>query len=120
MTGKEARIKVPNPDTQWRGRAVRRQSTNLLWSGIPMRKKFQRLSHLSLFCPILRSAVHNQSKCGCNLGQTCQYANLRFRSLVRWQHPQRGFISPAEFKVLFAERTGYISTVTMWMIERAL
>ena len=42
-----------------------------------------------------------------------------FEALVRWQHPQRGFISPAEF-VPFAERTGYISTVTMWMIERAL
>lgn len=40
-------------------------------------------------------------------------------ALVRWQHPQRGFISPAEF-VPFAERTGAIRDVTDWMVRRAL
>jgi EAL domain-containing protein (putative c-di-GMP-specific phosphodiesterase class I) len=42
-----------------------------------------------------------------------------FEALVRWQHPQRGFISPAEF-VPFAERTGYIDMITQWMLEAAL
>ncbi len=40
-------------------------------------------------------------------------------ALVRWQHPTRGFISPAEF-VPFAEQTGYITLVTDWMLREAL
>lgn len=40
-------------------------------------------------------------------------------ALVRWQHPQRGFVSPAEF-IPFAEQTGYISLVTQWMLEQAV
>ncbi len=40
-------------------------------------------------------------------------------ALVRWQHPKRGFVSPAEF-VPFAEQTGYIGLVTTWMLDAAL
>ena len=40
-------------------------------------------------------------------------------ALVRWQHPTRGFVSPAEF-VPFAEQTGYITLVTDWMLREAL
>ena len=40
-------------------------------------------------------------------------------ALVRWQHPSRGFVSPAEF-VPFAEQTGYITMVTDWMLRAAL
>ena len=40
-------------------------------------------------------------------------------ALVRWQHPTRGFLSPAEF-VPFAEQTGYIPLVTDWMLREAL
>ena len=40
-------------------------------------------------------------------------------ALVRWQHPTRGFVSPAEF-VPFAEQTGYITLVTDWMLGQAL
>ncbi len=40
-------------------------------------------------------------------------------ALVRWQHPLRGFVSPAEF-VPFAEQTGYITMVTDWMLREAL
>lgn len=40
-------------------------------------------------------------------------------ALVRWQHPVRGFVSPAEF-VPFAEQTGYITLVTEWMLREAL
>jgi diguanylate cyclase (GGDEF)-like protein len=40
-------------------------------------------------------------------------------ALVRWQHPTRGFVSPAEF-VPFAEQTGYITMVTDWMLREAL
>lgn len=40
-------------------------------------------------------------------------------ALVRWIHPQRGFVSPAEF-IPFAEHTGYIKHVTHWVLGHAL
>ncbi|MGA7815980.1 putative bifunctional diguanylate cyclase/phosphodiesterase [Caballeronia sp.] len=40
-------------------------------------------------------------------------------SLVRWDHPTRGFISPDEF-IPFAEQTGYIKVISRWVIDRAV
>ena len=40
-------------------------------------------------------------------------------SLVRWQHPERGFIPPNDF-IPFAEQTGYISAITEWVLKRAI
>jgi diguanylate cyclase len=40
-------------------------------------------------------------------------------ALLRWQHPQFGSVSPAEFIVL-AERTGTIGLLTSWVIEEAM
>lgn len=39
--------------------------------------------------------------------------------LIAWQHPQRGFISPAEF-IPLAEQTGRIRDLTRWMLKRAI
>ena len=39
-------------------------------------------------------------------------------ALVRWQHPQRGLVPPAQF-IPFAEQTGFIRTLTMWVFEEA-
>lgn len=79
-----------------------------------------RLTHLSLLSD-LRSAVRKselqmwlQPKLSLATGKA-----YGFEALVRWQHPVRGFISPAEF-VPFAERTGYIGMLTMWMLEQAI
>lgn len=38
--------------------------------------------------------------------------------LVRWKHPELGFISPTEF-VAIAEQTGLIRRLTLWVIEEA-
>ena len=38
--------------------------------------------------------------------------------LLRWQHPQRGLVSPAEF-IPFAEKTGFIHVLTMWVFDEA-
>jgi EAL domain-containing protein (putative c-di-GMP-specific phosphodiesterase class I) len=43
---------------------------------------------------------------------------IGLEALVRWQHPQRGFVSPVEF-VPLAEQTGVIKELTLWVIERA-
>lgn len=79
-----------------------------------------RLSHLSLVSD-LRVAVASsqlqmwlQPKFSLKTGRA-----VGAEALVRWQHPQRGFVSPAEF-VPFAEQTGYISMVTTWMLDQAL
>jgi EAL domain-containing protein (putative c-di-GMP-specific phosphodiesterase class I) len=40
-------------------------------------------------------------------------------ALVRWQHPTRGLLAPADF-VPLAERTGMIGAVTHWVIDTAL
>ncbi|PIF93160.1 diguanylate cyclase/phosphodiesterase [Acidovorax sp. 62] len=37
-------------------------------------------------------------------------------ALVRWQHPQRGLVPPMEF-IPFAEQTGFVRQLTLWMFE---
>ncbi len=39
-------------------------------------------------------------------------------ALVRWQHPQRGLVPPMEF-IPFAEQTGFVRQLTMWMFEES-
>lgn len=39
-------------------------------------------------------------------------------ALVRWQHPQRGLVSPAEF-IPIAERTGLIADIDAWVMQQA-
>lgn len=40
-------------------------------------------------------------------------------ALVRWFHPTRGFMPPNDF-IPFAEQTGYVKTVTAWVLARAI
>jgi len=40
-------------------------------------------------------------------------------ALVRWQHPQRGFVAPSDF-IPFAEQTGHITAITAWVLEAAI
>jgi diguanylate cyclase (GGDEF)-like protein len=40
-------------------------------------------------------------------------------ALVRWIHPTRGFIPPFDF-IPFAEQTGYIKAITLWVMNAAI
>jgi diguanylate cyclase (GGDEF)-like protein len=39
--------------------------------------------------------------------------------LLRWQHPTRGLLNPADF-IPFAEQTGFIRWVTRWTLDHAI
>ena len=39
-------------------------------------------------------------------------------ALVRWQHPERGLVPPMLF-IPFAEQTGFVRQLTLWMFEQA-
>jgi len=39
-------------------------------------------------------------------------------ALVRWQHPARGLVPPVQF-IPFAEQTGFIRRITLWVFEEA-
>jgi len=39
-------------------------------------------------------------------------------ALVRWQHPTRGLVPPLDF-IPFAEQTGFVRQLTLWMFDRA-
>ncbi len=59
--------------------------------------------------------VHYQPRVSLN-GDT---ALVGFEALVRWEHPERGLISPAEFMQV-AEDTGLILPIGEYVIEQAL
>ena len=41
---------------------------------------------------------------------------LAAEALVRWKHPQRGLVPPMQF-IPFAEQTGFVRHLTLWMFE---
>lgn len=48
--------------------------------------------------------------------KTCRLIGVE--TLVRWEHPQRGLVSPAEF-IPIAERTGLIAEIDAWVMREA-
>jgi diguanylate cyclase (GGDEF)-like protein len=41
-----------------------------------------------------------------------------FEALIRWQHPDRGFINPVDF-IPLAEDTGMIAPIGLWILKKA-
>lgn len=98
--------------------AAKRSKVQQLWYAPAL--DADRLGHLSLISDLRQAVAESQLQMW--LQPKFDLATGRAvgaEALVRWQHPQRGFVSPAEF-VPFAEQTGYISMLTCWMVEQAL
>lgn len=80
----------------------------------------QNQQHLSLLAELRHAIERNefvlyyQPKAGFATGTIGHV-----EALVRWVHPERGMIPPDQF-IPYAEHTGYIRTITRWVIETAL
>ncbi len=69
----------------------------------------------------LRSAILNNTltlafQPQCSLSDN---AVLSAEALIRWQHPQLGFVPPDEF-IPLAEQTGVIKSLTQWVLNEAI
>jgi diguanylate cyclase (GGDEF)-like protein len=58
--------------------------------------------------------LHYQPKASLEDGRVCSV-----EALVRWQHPERGLLPPVEF-VQFAEHTGLMRPLTLYILDHAL
>jgi len=76
--------------------------------------------HLSLLSEIRRAVDQNELRVYYQPKVSlASSAPVAVEALLRWQHPQRGFIPPAEF-IPFAEHTGYIKVLTRWVLEESI
>ena len=79
------------------------QTVNLLQMENDLRRAFERNEFFINYQPIV--SLDDFRLCG-------------FEALVRWQHPDRGLISPAEF-IPIAEESGQILQIGEWVLREA-
>lgn len=79
------------------------QSVNLLQMENDLRRAFERNEFFINYQPIV--ALDDFRLCG-------------FEALVRWQHPERGLISPVQF-IHIAEESGQILQIGEWVLREA-
>lgn len=76
--------------------------------------------HLTLENALRRAIERNELQLAYQPQLSLQRQQLiGFEVLLRWQHPDLGFISPAEF-IPLAERTGLIIAIGEWVLNSAL
>lgn len=76
--------------------------------------RLQLMTELSDAIKFERLELYYQSKIDIQTGKV-----IGAEALLRWNHPQRGFIKPDEF-IPLAEQTGLIKPLSYWVISQAL
>jgi diguanylate cyclase len=78
------------------------------------------LEHLSLLAELRRAAEQGQLRLVYQPKVSLRSSNVSaVEALIRWVHPQKGVIEPAQF-IPFAEATGYIKVLTQWVLKEAI
>ena len=76
--------------------------------------------HLSLLGELRRAVERNELRLHYQPKVSLHTANISaVEALIRWEHPTRGLIPPAQF-IPFAEHTGYIKLLTRWVMREAV
>lgn len=79
----------------------------------------ERLSfHVALRTQIQEALQHEQFELFYQPIMTAEGRIAGVEALIRWQHPERGYISPADF-IPVAERTGQIVPISDWVLRQA-
>ncbi len=99
----------------YRAKAEQRGSFRLFEPEMDERLRTRRLLEQDLRHAAERGelAVHYQPIVSCRTGRV-----EGFEALVRWEHPVRGRLSPAEF-IPLAEETGLITRIGEWVLNEA-
>jgi diguanylate cyclase (GGDEF)-like protein len=103
-------------------------------SEIAMHAAKNKTAGVLLYSPALDSASSQNLSLLTDLRQALQQGELRLflqpkldthtgrvvaaEALVRWQHPERGLVPPMQF-IPFAEQTGFVRQLTLWMFGEA-
>ena len=98
------------------GEAKRRMADLMVYDPAQDAGSAQTLSLLGELRRALRQhelRLYLQPKLSLATGEVCGA-----EALVRWQHPERGLVPPVQF-IPFAEETGFIHELTLWVVEEA-
>jgi diguanylate cyclase (GGDEF)-like protein len=76
--------------------------------------------HLSLLSELRRAVEQGELRLYYQPKMTLSSSKvLAAEALIRWVHPVRGLVPPALF-IPFAEHTGYIKALTLWVLKEAI
>jgi diguanylate cyclase (GGDEF)-like protein/PAS domain S-box-containing protein len=114
--GEDAETLLKNADTaMYRAKQRGRNSFELYAADMNVRALDQLVLVNDLYRALERGEflLHYQPQVNLQTGQI-----VALEALIRWQHPQRGLVSPDQF-VAIAEETGQINAIGEWVLQTA-